>query len=197
MAEYLKQKIPDLTAAKKAELDRRDAEFIQELLKLKASKPDMVDDFQRPFSRDVPVEKINTQEVLPVKSIEDFKKAEMARQARKEAIKATSKPSDMFDFTKLTQKAKGIKKLSLGGLIGGAATALGAAALPQSVMASVPAQAGLRALDEGDPASLLMPGDVGPAANSLDERIERGTLTDSDKELMRQQARLNAIQKLR
>ena len=95
-------------------------------------------------------------------------------------------PVDL-DYNQL-RKAKINKKLSLGGLAAGIATALGSAALPESAMASTPVQAGLKALNEGDPASLLIPENVGPGTGSLDERIEKGTLTDEDKKALRLQA---------
>lgn len=229
MEKYLKQKIP----LKSNDLEERIAEeleFKKNVQKLEGSKPQMVDSFQKPMIKDLPVDKLNTLgEKIPLKSEADFisgnliKQADLAaakidRGVRRDALEdlvynaANTKKEYIekaaqdgakkiygknapvnLDYNQIRKQAsKGsIKKLSLGGLAAGLATALGSAALPASAMASTPVKAGFRALEEGDPASLLIPGDAGPQPGSLDERIEQGSLTEEDKQLLRREALKN------
>lgn len=86
-------------------------------------------------------------------------------------IKGTTQKISTNDITPLTNIDEFKNRPRKGGKLGIAAllTALGISALPESVQASVPVQTGLRAVEEGDPLSFLMPGDAG---NPDEEQLE-------------------------
>lgn len=213
MEKYNKFKLPP-QPDKVEDFINRELEFKRKLQEEAAKKPQMVDDFQKPASKDLKVDKIDKRgDIQQIQTAKDYL-------AKKEAAKNIVDNDEVYDANAMKKqymekaandgkklfgrnspveldynqfRKAAAKKLSMGGLIGAGATALGTALLPESAMASVPAQAGLRAMDEGDPMSLIMPGNVGPAEGSLDQRIEQGTLTDEDKLMLRKQALQNLI----
>lgn len=200
MADYLKQKAsPGKDAIDFLEKERS---FNKGLQDLKSSQPEMVSDFQRAVSKDLPVEKINKLgDIQPIKSGGDFMADQIIRDADKAARRgAVEQVGNTLNYKDLRKEfaaknaLKG-KKLSLGGLLAGAA-ALGATALPDSAQASVPVQAGLRALDEGDPTSFLMPGEVGNADEELELLNEIKARQSYDKSPAAQ-ARLQALKNIK
>lgn len=110
---------------------------------------------------------IDTKGIQKIGNAADVMKANAEKAARMKALRKMGRPT-------------------LGGLAGVAA-ALGSSFLPDSAMASEPVQAATRALDEGDPMSMLMPSDVGPEVDSFDDRLEKGTLTPEELEIIKQQ----------
>lgn len=211
MDKYLKQKVAPIDAS--AEHISKEAEFAKQLRELSAQKPEMTEDFRNPMTKDLPVDRIDRRgEVVPLKSGSEFQVNQMFKDAESQAAKelagrkgamqelaydagqmkreynakalqengkkifGTKAPVDL-DYTQLRKAMKTGGKKVLGALplIGGVANAL----ISQDASAAVP---GLDAADS-----------LGPAPGSLDSRIENGTLTEEDKQLLR----LEALQKLR
>lgn len=192
MAEYLKQKIPTPSTTNGEDFLDRERSFTEQLKNLVSSKPEMVNDFQNPVTKDLSVQKINTVgDVQPIKTEAQFRAAQIMRNAESAARKgAVEQVANTLDYNQLkkefAQKARSAAKVGgkklLGAipLIGGIAQAISS----QDASAAVPFL--------GDSETL------GPQVGSIDDRIEKGTLTDADKQLLQQQqARLQALQKLR
>lgn len=184
MNQYLKEKLsaPEKTNAEDF-LDK-EKNFNQQLKELIASKPEMVEDFQKPMVKDLKVEKIDKRGVVqPLTSGADFQ-AKIAA-ARKGAIKqAAGAAEDTLDYTqfkkqfadkaRLAAKSPAAKKLmGVVPVLGGLANAL----ISGDASAAVPV------LDSAE--------SLGPAAGTIDSRIESGTLTEEDKAQLRLQALRN------
>lgn len=145
--------------------EEKELEFLRGMEKLKA-EPIKSPDYKSPLNQDVmPVkggvaqpeqvtrikgmtEKIDTKGAMPLLSGDAFK-------------------------NKIASRTGG-KKLGLAAIM----TALGASALPDSAMASTPVQAGLRALDEGDPSSFLTPPEAGNMEEEFQMLAERNAQED-------------------
>lgn len=146
--DYIKGKIKQVD--KLAERDKKQQAFLEGMQKLKASEAPVLDrSLSEGFAAPIKSSPINTKEIVPQISGDDFIK----KIADKRAAKAAGK------------KLLGAVPV-LGGLV--------SAAMTQDASAAVPI------LDSAE--------SLGPAPGSLDDRIERGTLTEEDKQLLRKQA---------
>ena len=186
MAEYLKQKAsPGKDAVDFLEKER---EFNKGLQQLKSSPVEMVDDFQKVVSKDLPVDKINKLgDVQKIKSGGEFMADQIIRDARKNAIESVGDTLNYKELKKqFANKAKmaartgGKKLLGAVPVIGGIANAL----MSQDASAAVPG------LDSAE--------SLGPAAGTLDDRIAKGTLTPEDKQqLALEQAKIRELQSIK
>jgi hypothetical protein len=109
---------------------------------------------------------------MPLKSGKEFAAEQLGRNAMQEAkLAAAGKMGDTLDYSKFRKlfrsAGKGLKAVPVLG-------ALATAAMTGDASAAVPV------LGEAE--------SLGPAPDSLDARIENGTLTEEDKLLLRQQA---------
>lgn len=154
--------------------------FNQGLKDLVNSPVDMVDDFQKPLTKTVPVDKIDTRQTQKIKTGADFQADQIIRNAKQEAkLAALGKIGDTIDYSTFRKGAKTAGKKLLGAVpvLGGIANAI----LSQDASAAVPL------LDEAE--------SLGPAAGTFDSRIANGTLTEEDKQQLRnEQARVKALQ---
>lgn len=157
--------------------EEKELEFIRGREKLNAA-PIKSPNYTSPLSQDVmpvrggslpiePVTKIknttphiNTKQSIPLLSGDDFK-------------------------NKIASRTGGGKKLGLAAIL----AALGVSALPDSAQASVPVQAGMRALDEGDPMSFLTPPDAGDMEDELMMNAESDAFKDYENSPAGQAAR--------
>lgn len=173
MSDYLPRKAPPKDAA--ANYLQKEREFNKGMQNLKSSPVEMVDDFQKPFSKDVPAEKI-TNPILPIKSQAEFEADKIIRESRKAAVEEAGNKLNYNELRKeFAQKAKlaakgGKRLLGAVPILGG----LASAAMSGDASAAVPL------LGEAD--------NLGPEKGSLDYRIETGTLTEEDKQNLRMQA---------
>jgi hypothetical protein len=130
MSEYLKSKIPASATSKAEDFLADDRSYAEKLKELIASKPQMVDDFQKPVAKDLPVEKIDRRgAVQPLTSGADFAARQAARQ---QAIKAASSgASDVLDYGQLKKefadKARSAARSPAGRKVLGAVPFAGAA----------------------------------------------------------------------
>lgn len=192
MDKYLTQKIP--STDKSEELLEKKAEFVKQLRELQASKPQMVEDLQKPLVKDLPVDKIDKRGIAqPVVSGSDFQTQQALRAARKDAIEKTS---DVLDYNKLREEFKKINKFTRtgGSKMLAAVPVLGSGLALAAGLSSPDASAAV-----GDS---LVPGgleSLGPQPGSLDHKIENGLpLSPEEKQqLAEQQARIKALQTLR
>lgn len=198
MDQYLKAKIPvqDPTKAAQDAIDK-ELQFKKDLMELSGSKPQMVEDFQKSLVKDLPVQKINTKAVQPLTSGADFAARQAARQ---QAVKqVASKASDVLDYNQFRKEfADKARQVARTPVARKALSILPFAGAAYGALSGDPVMAAEElAQDAAGPAGLayeaIKPVATGPAAGSLDDRIEKGTLTDEDK----QQLRLQALQKLR
>jgi hypothetical protein len=94
-----------------------DSEFNKKLKDLHNSPVKKVDDFQRSVTKDLPVEKINTRTVQPLKTGADFQADQIIRNAQKEAkMAALGKMGDTIDYSKFKGAAKAGSKKLLGAI---------------------------------------------------------------------------------
>ena len=193
MDQYLKQKLPAVDPTKVAQ-DAIDKElkYRKDLLELMGSKPEMVEDFQKPLVKDLPVQKIDTKVAQPLTSGADFAAKQAARsQAVKQVANSAENVLDYGQFRKeFADKARQIARTPVAK---NALSILPFAGAAYGALSGDPAMAAEElAQDAAGPAGLayeaIKPVTTGPAAGSLDERIEKGTLTDEDKQSLRMQA---------
>lgn len=184
MDKYLKQKInpEDIIEERLA----KQLELKQGREQLRAAPVSTTGQLNEKMVRDLPVDRISNP-VQQLKTGADFQADQLARQARKEAIQQTSGSLDYNQLRKeFADKMKGVAKVG-GKKLLGAIPVLGGIA---QAVSSQDASAAVPFLGDSD--------SLGPSAGSLDERIEKGTLTDADREMLQeQQIRLQALQKLR
>lgn len=180
-----KKYYPELNQTASADdLESKRLRFMQGIQELKASKPEMVKDFQQPASKDVKREVIDTITEVPKTNISDFHAEQSMREIAKK--RAQGKSEDVYDYGKWRKEfaaknkpvAKAVGKKLLGAIpvIGGIAQAI----------ASQDASAAIPGLDAES---------LGPAKGTLDYKIENALpLTPEEKqELLMQQARAKAL----
>lgn len=200
MNDYLKQKLPVSPTSKGEDFISKDREYNQQLKELIASKPEMVEDFQKPMVKDLQTERINkVGDIQPIKSGADFKADQIIRDAvRQDAIKAAA--SNTLDYGQLRKEFADKAKLAArtgGRKLLGAIPLLGAG---YAALSGEPAMAAEELAGDvpvlGQVYEAIKPTPTGPAEGSLDARIENGTLTDEDKIALQQQARIKALQNI-
>lgn len=180
-------------------LTDKEQEFNSGMQKLNNQSIPMVDDFQRPAVKDVAVEHIDTVTKQPLVGLNDVNaKVEAFRQARQQALGKMAAPqvpginyNDMRN--EFAQKAMGFAKNAGKKAIAAVPFAGAAYAALQGDHAMAADELAGSVPVAGQIYDAIKPEPSGPAAGSLDDRMERGTLTDEDKK----QLRIDALSKLR
>ena len=146
----------------------KDDEFNRKILELKASPAPMVDDFQRPLVKDLPVDKIDTKSSpFPTKTGAEFKADQMARQ------NAVKQAGDSLNYTDLKKEFANKNKFSRKAL---------------SVLGLVPglgALSTLAATGDASAAAEELPGDIPFVGQAYDAfRPETAGDVEGEKELL-------------
>lgn len=190
MSDYkLDPKVP-----KSADFIQREADFMEQLKALKASKAEVVDDFQRPLSKDRPAQKITTRDIVPQTTGADFL---AKQQARAGAVKAAAGVADnVYDAGSIRKQYEAMKQMARNPV---AKKALGVLPLVAPAMAMMSGDASAAADELAADAmpvyDAIRPTPSGPAQGSFDQRLEQGTLTTEEKQqMMMEQARVRALQ---
>lgn len=178
--DYLKQKLPPQDPDKLVQ-DAVDKEiqYKKDLMELRGSKPQMVEDFQKTITKDLPVEKINTRAVQPITSGSDFQaNIEAKRQARKNALASIGKGITEEKVLPATDwKKEFIQKNK-----GGALRAIGPIGAAAQV---VPALADLKEGNSNTAAARLVTGLAPAGTDQLSSKLmDQAALADSSPELM-------------
>lgn len=200
MSDYLKQKAPQRYKAE--EYLEKDRKYSKDLMDLKSSPVEMVDDFQRTVVKDLPVDKIDRRgEIIPLKSGAEFQADNVIRDARRAAVEQASDTLNYKDLKKqFAEKARMAARSPVGKRMVAAVPFLGAG---MAALSGEPAMAAEElAEDLTGPAGMVYgaakPASTGPMAGSLDDRIAKGQLTEEDKQmLMQEQARIKALQSIK
>lgn len=165
----------------------KERSFSKGLENLKSAPVDMVDDFQAPAVKDLTVDKI-TNPVQKVKSGGDFVAEQIIRESRKAAAQQVGDTLNYNELKKqFVEKAKKAARSGAGKKLLGAVPVLGGLA---SAAMSGDASAAVPFLDSAE--------SLGPELGSFEDRLERGLLTEQDKQqLAMEQARIQALQQIK
>lgn len=183
MDNYLTQKIKPVDILK--ERLQKEQDYKNKLRKLDASSAEVVPDFQSAEVKDLPVDKINTKAPQSLTGIEAFRARQAVNSAAGEAkLAALGKIGDTINYSKFKDLGKTLGKKAMGVLpfagAGYAALNGDSAMAAEELAGDVPVV--------GQAFEAIKPTASGPASGSLDDRLERGQLTDEDKLLIKQEA---------